>query len=136
MCVCYLIKNASLLFILFCKGLAIFRKHFPKLCACLPQDYEETIRRVKKTLVVPDELMMNLKMLHNSVLANCTILAALIRPLTEETHLVGICETLKNVVDGLECKTFIENLRKGENYYLSYVQRNYGLLCIKYKFFI
>ncbi|XP_065904723.1 uncharacterized protein [Dysidea avara] len=93
------------------KGLAVVRKNFAKLCHCLPQDYKETIRRIKRTSVVQEGLMVELAMLPTPELANCHILAAMIRPLREELHLVGFCDSLKDLVDSPESKTLIETLR-------------------------
>lgn len=100
---------------LFCLGLAVLRKHFRKLCHCLPEDYKETILRIKRTSIVQDGLMGELAMLPTPELVNCHILAAMIRPLTEEVHLVAICVSLKDLVDSLESKTFIENLKNGKS---------------------
>ena len=90
------------------------RKNFAKLCHCLPQDYKETIRRIKRTSVVQEGLMVELAMLPTPELANCRILAAMIRPLREELHLVGLCDSLKDLVDSPESKTLIETLRNGK----------------------
>jgi len=95
-------------------GLAVLRKHFRKLCHCLPQDYKETIRRIKRTSLVQDGLMVKLAMQPTPELANCHILAAMIRPLTEEVHLIAMCDSLMDLVDSPESKTFIENLRSGK----------------------
>jgi len=97
------------------KALAILRKHFTKLCACLPDDYKQTISRIKRTSVVPEGLVHQLALLPTAKEANCTILAAMIRPLGEEAHLVGFCELVKSLVDSPESKTFIETMKNGKS---------------------
>jgi len=98
----------------------VLRTNFPKLCQCLPEDYKETIRRIKKTSVVPDGLVHQLALLPTSKLANCHILAAMITPLREDSHLVGFCELMKNVVDGNKSKMFIEALKAGKSSLIFY----------------
>ncbi|XP_065904252.1 uncharacterized protein [Dysidea avara] len=111
------------------KALAVLRKKFSKLCHCLPDDYEQTINRIKKTSVVPEGLVYQLALLPTAELANCTILAAMIKPLVEETHLVGFCELVKNLVDSTESKTFIETLRN-EMIEVLNMDRTQTVLCL------
>jgi len=57
--------------------------------------------------------MYQLALLPTAELANCTILAAMIRPLRKEIFLVRFCDSVKRLVDDSESKKFIENLKKG-----------------------
>jgi len=46
-------------------------------------------------------------------LANCRILAAMIRPLREEIDLLSVCDNVEELVDDDESKEFIVKLRSG-----------------------
>ena len=94
-------------------ALAILRNNFSKLCHYLPDDYKQTISRIRGTSFVPEGLMYQLALLPTTELANCTILAAMIRPLRQEILLVEFCDSVKELVDSTESKAFIENLKHG-----------------------
>ena len=94
-------------------ALAVLRNNFTKLCHCLPDDYKQTISRIRRTATVQEGLMYQLALLPTAELANCTILAAMIRPLKREIFLVGFCDSVKRLVDSAESMEFIDNLRKG-----------------------
>ena len=96
-----------------CAGLAVLRRNFTKLCHCLPQDYKKTINRIKRTAVVPDGMVYQLSKCPTFELANCRILGAMIRPLREEVDLLGICDSVENLVDDDESKRLIIKLRSG-----------------------
>jgi len=86
------------------------------LCHSLPQDYQITITRVRRIAAIPEGLASQLAMLPTSELANCHILAGMIRPLSREIHLVGFCESMKELMDSDVCNmTFIENLKNGKS---------------------
>ena len=91
----------------------MLRKNFTKLCHCLPDDYKQTISRIRITASVPEGLVYQLALLPTAELANCTILAAMIRPLKKEIFLVRFCDSVKRLVNDSESKEFIENLKKG-----------------------
>ena len=95
-------------------GLAVLRKNFAKLCHCLPQDFKQTIRRIKKIASVPSDTVYKLSKLPTFELANCHILAAMIRPLTRDAGLIRLCDVVEELVDDSESKIFIESLRKGK----------------------
>ena len=97
-------------------ALAVLRKNFAKLCHCLPQDYKLTVSRIRRFAVVPPGLMSNLSKLPNIELANCTILAGMLRPLRHEVDMLGFCDSVEQLVDGGDSKKFIEVLRKGKMY--------------------
>ena len=94
-------------------ALAVLRNNFTKLCHCLPDDYKQTISRIRRTATVQEGLMYQLALLPTAELANCTILAAMIRPLKREIFLVEFCDSVKRLVDSAESMEFIDNLRKG-----------------------
>lgn len=94
-------------------ALDVLRKNFNKVCQCLPENYKTTLSRVRRVAAVPDGLESMLADLPTSELANCHILSGMIRPLRKEIHLVGFCDSVKELVEGDACKTFMENLKRG-----------------------
>jgi len=96
-------------------GLVVLRKHFAKLCHCLPQDYNKTVCRIEENATVPEGLVPQLEKLPTPELANCHILAAMIVPIQNEVHLVAFCDFIKDLVEGAESKEFVEKLRDGKN---------------------
>ena len=112
--VSYRCNQQMCIHIYFCySGLAVLRKYFTKLCHCLPHDYKQTISRIKRTAVVPEGMAYQLSKSPTFELANCRILAAMIRPLREEVDLLGFCDSVENLVDDDESKRLIVKLRSG-----------------------
>ena len=103
-----------LMFLFNCIGLVVLRKHFTKLCHCLPQDYNKTLCRIEENTTVPDGLVPQLEKLPTVELANCHILAAMIVPIQDEVQLVAFCDFVKDLVEGAESKEFVEKLRDGK----------------------
>jgi len=92
----------------------VLRKYFAKLCYCLSPDYKKTLTKIKTTALVPEGLEYQLAMLPTAELVNCNILASMIRPLVKEIHLVGFCDSVENLVESVESKNFISDLRFGK----------------------
>jgi len=80
----------------------------------LPQDFKQTIKRIKRTASVPDETTYRLTKLPSFELANCHILGAMIRPLRGEESLIRFCDSVDDLVDDPESKEFINKLRNGQ----------------------
>lgn len=93
---------------------AVLRANFTKLCHCLPQDYMETIGRIKRNAIVREDLVHQLKTLPTSELVNCHILALMVLPIKKEIHLVGFCDWVKDLVDNDKSKTFIDKFKIGK----------------------
>ena len=102
------------LFLFNCIGLVVLRKHFTKLCHCLPQDYNKTLCRIEENTTLPEGLVPQLEKLPTAELANCHILAAMIVPIQDEVRLVAFCDFVKDLVEGAESKEFVEKLRDGK----------------------
>ena len=98
-------------------ALAILRNNFTKLCHCLPDDYQQTIDRIRQTKSIPQGLLYQLALQPTAELANCHILGAMIRPLREEISLVRFCDSVKRLMDSTEAKEFVENLKTGTVFY-------------------
>ena len=94
-------------------GLVVLRKHFAKLCQCLPQEYNKTISKIEENATVPEGLVPQLQTLSTPELANCHILAAMIVPMEKEVHLVSFCDFVKELVEDDESRDFIEKLKNG-----------------------
>ena len=99
--------------------MAVLKKHCSRLCQCLPQDYMKTIGKIKKRAVVPDGLIRQLMLLPSPKHVNHHIIAAMMRPLTNEAGVLGFCDLMEFVLDDQQSKVFIENLRNGM--YISFV---------------
>ena len=97
---------------------AVLRRNFSQLCHCLPHNYKETVNRLRRTKIIPDGLMYQLSKLPNFELATCTILAGLIKPLRQEVDLLEFCDTMEDLIDGVESKQFIDKLRNGKVFIL------------------
>jgi len=95
-------------------GLVVLRRNFAKLCYCLPSDHKKTLTKIKRTAVVPEGLEYQLATLPTAELANCNILAAMIRPLRKEFHLVGFCDSVENLAESVESRKIIGDLRFGK----------------------
>ena len=80
----------------------------------MPQDFKQTIKRIKRTSLVPDDTVYQLSKLPTFELANCQILGAMIRPIRKEVDFIRLCDMVEDLVDDPESKQFIENLRNGQ----------------------
>lgn len=97
-----------------CIAITVLRKNFTQLCHCLPQSYEQTIDRLKKTKIIPEGMMHKLSVSPNFELANATILGGLIRPLRQEVEMLEFCDTVEDLIDDVESIRFINKLRDGK----------------------
>ena len=61
-----------------------------------------------------DGTIYQLSKLPSFELANCHILAAMIRPLSEEVNLIGFCNLVEDLMDEADSKRFIRKLRNGQ----------------------
>lgn len=95
-------------------GLAVLRRNFTKLCHCLPQDFKQTINKIKELTPIRDEIIYRLLKLPSFELANCHILALLITPVPKEADLIRFCDLVENLVNDTESKRFISKLRNGQ----------------------
>jgi len=92
---------------------AVLKKNFAGLCCCLPQDYMVTIKRLKRSSSVPDDLPFHLAGLSSTDIRNRTIISLMIRSLDSDIEALGICDILEDVVDSSTSKKVIQNLRCG-----------------------
>ena len=93
---------------------AVLRKNFTKLCHCLPQDYKQTIRRLKQRAILREEAIPQLEILPTAELVNCHILAGMFVHARMEVHLIMVCDWVKDLVDEDESKAFIDSFKNGE----------------------
>jgi len=92
----------------------VLRKNFTKLCHCLPQDYQQTIRTLKQKEVLRAEAVPQLEILPTAELVNCHLLAGMLVHANTEVHLLVVCDWVKDLADNDEFKAFIETFKNGE----------------------
>ena len=96
--------------------LAVLKKHCSKLCECLPQDYMRTLDRIRRRASVPEGLVQQLSMLPTAKQVNHHIIAAMVRPLTNEAGVLGFCDIMESVLEDERSQAFIESVRNGMFY--------------------
>lgn len=84
------------------------------MCHCLPQDHQQTIRKLKRKAVLREEAIPQLEILPSSELVNCYILAGMLVHVKMEVHLVMVCDWVKDLADNDESKTFIDSFKHGK----------------------
>ena len=93
--------------------LGVLKKHCSKLCQCLPEDYMRTLDRIKRRASVPEGLIQQLTALPTAKQVNHHIIAAMLRPLTNEAGVLGFCDIMESVLEDDQSKAFIESVRNG-----------------------
>ena len=108
------------MFILFHQSIviAVLKKHCPKVCQCLPDDYMKSLDRIRRHATVPEGLIQQLALLPSPKLVNQQIIAAMLRPLTSDAGVLGFCDILESVLDDEQSRSFVERLRNGILYTL------------------
>ena len=86
------------------------------MCHCLPQDYRQTIGRLRRLAVLREEAVPQLEALSTAELVNCHLLAAMLVHVQEKVYLLVFCDWVKELVDNEESKTFIDNLKLGGSF--------------------
>lgn len=66
--------------------------------------------------MVPEGLVQQLAMLPTPKQVNHHIVAAMLRPLTNEAGILGFCDMMESVLDDEPSRTFIESIRNGMLY--------------------
>ena len=94
--------------------LAVLKKHCPRLCDCLPEDYRKTLDRIRMRATVPEGLVQQLAILPSPKKVNHHIVAAMLRPLTNEAGVLGFCDLMESVLDNEQSLVFIERIRNGK----------------------
>ena len=93
--------------------MAILKKHCLRLCQCLPEDYMKTLDRIRRRATVPQGLVQQLASLPTPTQVNHHIVGAMLRPLTNESGVLGFCDTMESVLEDDQSKAFIESIRNG-----------------------
>ena len=100
-------------YIIFVLVLAVVKKNYTRLCQCLPQDYMNTVNKMKQLLRVSDDVLSNLTNLPTADLINESIIVLLMTGIKSDIDALKFCDIMENLMD---CKssTDIEILRNGK----------------------
>ena len=72
-----------------------------------------TLDRIRRRASVPEGLVQQLSMLPTAKQVNHHIIAAMLRPLTNEAGVLGFCDTMESVLEDEQSRSFIESIRNG-----------------------
>ena len=96
--------------------LAILKRHCPRLCNCLSEDYMKTLDRIRLRATVPEGLVHQLTTLPFPKQVNHHIIAAMLRPLTNVAGVLGFCDIMESVLDDEQSRGLVEGIRNGVFY--------------------
>ena len=75
-----------------------------------------TLDRIRRRASVPEGLVQQLSMLPTAKQVNHHIIAAMVRPLTNEAGVLGFCDIMESVLEDERSQAFIESVRNGMFY--------------------
>lgn len=72
-----------------------------------------TLARIRRRASVPEGLVQQLASLPTTKEVNHYIIAAMLRPLTNEAGVLGFCDIMESVLEDEQSQSFIESVRNG-----------------------
>ena len=99
--------------IIFVVVLAVLKKNYTRLCQCLPQDYMNTVNKIKQLLRLSDDVLSNLTNLPTADLINENIIVLLMTGIKSDIDALQFCDIMESLMDR-KSSTDIEILRNGK----------------------
>ena len=112
----YTIHNIfnKLLLIMTCLAvLSLLKKNYARLCQCLPQDYKETVQKLKQIYGASAYILDSVSTFGPIEVINEAIMCPIFAGIRVENDVFTFCETMKKIVDGPSSQQFIEDLQHG-----------------------
>ena len=88
-------------------GLPVIKKHYLKLCSCLPPNYKNTIQKLRNLTVLSEEDVISISDLTvcqptDPVMVNQRIVMYLLMSCQSHSDLLTVCSVLEELVDPLK----------------------------------
>ena len=94
--------------------LAVLKKSYTSLCHCLPQNYMETIKKLR-LMGCPNELLSRFTNQPTIDLINDAIVGCLmVATIKSDVQALQFCDDMDNLVDSTSSVSHIETLRNGK----------------------